>query len=238
MSAALPASEIIIPPKKYEARNRKDSSCGSDLFCQLITSLATGSNEICEQAFRRRIAEHPLRMPLNANHPVSVASPLDSFHGTVIGTRGDSQVPTRRGHRLMMRAVNFTAAAARDCAQAAALLKRRRVARIVFRFRREVFFPVWDGGARLCPQVLYQGAAQIDVQELATVADGQNRLLFGESMFQDGSISGFTSQIRWRRQALVYSVIFRRLDVSRTAGQDKGIQGRKRAVKLDWVRQG
>jgi hypothetical protein len=85
---------------------------------------------------------------------------------------------------------------------------------------------------------LYQGAAQIDVQELATVADGQNRLLFGESMFQDGSISGFTSQIRWRRQALVYSVIFRRLDVSRTAGQDKGIQGRKRAVKLDRVRQG
>src|SRR5258706_4972555 len=133
----------------------------------------------------------------------------------------------------MMRAVDFASPAARDFRQEAAQLERSGMARIVFRFRREILFSVWRGRAGLGSQILYQGAAQIDIEELATVADGQNRLLFGQGMFQDRAVSGFSSQVRRRRKTLVYGAIFRPLDITGTAQQDSPVQGWKSAVKLN-----
>src|SRR5713101_6526715 len=135
-------------------------------------------------------------MPLNAHDPVRVPSPLDAFHRTVIGMRGNAQVFTRNLDGLMMRTVDFASPAACDCGKAAALLECRRVARIVLRFRYQVLFSVRYACTGLGPQVLDQSAAQIDVQELTTVADSQ--------------VSCFPSQISGFREAAVHGSIFRR----------------------------
>jgi len=81
-------------------------------------------------------------------------------------------------------------------------------------------------------------ATQIDVQELATVADCQDGFLLGKGMFQDGSVSGLSSQVGRRREALAYGSIFRWLYIRGATRQNEGVQGRKRPIKLDRVRQG
>src|SRR5258706_14318569 len=119
----------------------------------------------------------------------------------------------------MMRAVDFASPAARDFRQEAAQLEKSGMARIVFRFQLEILFSMWRGRAGLGSQILYQGAAQIDIEEMATVADGQNRLLFGQGMFQDRAVSALSGQVRRRRKTLVYAATSPRLGISRTVRQ-------------------
>src|ERR1700757_2688538 len=102
-------------------------------------------------------------MPLNADHPVRVASPLDGFDGAVVGVRGDPQALTRRCDSLMMRAVDFASPSARNRGEQATLLECSGMAGIILGFGHNVFFSVRQGCAGLRSQILDQSAAQVDV---------------------------------------------------------------------------
>ena len=73
MSAALPASEIMRPPK-LETRNQKieksnQPTTGLSLLSDGLTR-ASGSYEILKKTLRKRVLRHALGMPLNTDDPV------------------------------------------------------------------------------------------------------------------------------------------------------------------------
>src|SRR6267143_1901948 len=73
MSAALPASEIMWPPK-LETENQKSEKSNQpttslSLLSDGLTG-ASGSYEILEKTLRKRVLRHALGMPLNADDPV------------------------------------------------------------------------------------------------------------------------------------------------------------------------
>src|SRR6266403_5330346 len=85
MSAALPAREIMKPPKletlksKFENMKRASLSFGRDGLMG-----ARDDQEFFEEPLRKIIlGRHPLRMPLEADNPVRVANPLHCFDDPV-----------------------------------------------------------------------------------------------------------------------------------------------------------
>src|ERR1700687_4508662 len=113
ISAALPASEIMIPPRivtsetqrsKFEkrtARSRSFRTIRRTLNLWRHCSACSG-HKFPEQPFRAAIAGHAFGMPLHAGHPVRVAGPLDAFHGPVAGARGNPKALDRLLDRLIM----------------------------------------------------------------------------------------------------------------------------------------
>src|SRR3954452_10711242 len=63
-------------------------------------------HEIREQFVGERIANHALGVPLNANHPVQVAVPLDAFDHAVGSLHRHSQVLAGPVDRLVVAAVD------------------------------------------------------------------------------------------------------------------------------------
>src|SRR4029077_18630773 len=99
-----------------------------------------GSDEITEQPLGERVAEHALRVPLNAYYPVGVAIPFDGFDGAIVCTRSDAQILSRFLDGLVMRTVDAGFGAAGNCLEAAAGFKLGAVDGIVFGFRDDVLF--------------------------------------------------------------------------------------------------
>src|SRR5712692_2716874 len=98
-----------------ENRNSKSGRRPVDLiirqFLNFLRDGAVGgacsSDKLAEQALRKRVAEHTLGMPLNANYPIRVTGPLDPFDCSVAGTGGHSEVVTGLVNRLVMAAVDL-----------------------------------------------------------------------------------------------------------------------------------
>src|SRR5215469_13400950 len=87
-----------------------------------------------------------------------------------------------------MRTVDLRFGSPRKPGQAASRLKASHMPRIVQRFGPQILLAVWDFRVCLALQVLDQRPAQIDVQKLAAITNGQNRLSFGKSVFKDGAV--------------------------------------------------
>src|SRR6266436_404502 len=105
MSAALPAREIMTPPKvetrksKLENRNRPTSA---------VRDGCAGSLPQCAKQRRcQRIALHSLRMPLYADDPVFVRLVLDRFDYTIGSNRGDAQAAAQIPDGLVMRSIDL-----------------------------------------------------------------------------------------------------------------------------------
>ena len=98
--------------------------------------------------------------------------------------------------------------------------------RIVLGFRHEILFAMRRCGRRLRPKILNERAAQIDVQELAAVADGQDRLFLGKGMLEDGTVSLFPRRIRGRGQPPVDRTVLPGRNVRGAAGEDKAVERR------------
>src|SRR5260370_32197068 len=92
-----------------------------------------------EQSGRKRIAPHPLRMPLNANDPMFMRLMLDGFDHAIGSKRGDAQTAAQVADGLMMRSVYpdiessasiLKAASGRELSNLAAWLDPRLVRRV------------------------------------------------------------------------------------------------------------
>ncbi len=92
-----------------------------------------------EQSGRKRIAPHPLRMPLNADDPMFMRLMLDGFDHSIRSNRGDAQTAPQITDGLMMRSVythaessatTLKAASGRELGNLAAWLNTRLVRRV------------------------------------------------------------------------------------------------------------
>src|SRR5215467_32212 len=138
-------------------------------------------------------------MPLHARDPVGVPSPFDAFNRTVRSTRGNAQIPARLLNRLMVRTVDYSLGVSGKRAQAASVLERGSVSGIFFwfwpAFRRQVFLLMGRCCASFDLKILNQRATQVDVQELAAVANSQDRLSFCKSVPQNGTVRPLPSHV-------------------------------------------
>src|SRR6266436_2830891 len=232
MSAALPASEIMIPPESFESKIflAKNSNFQRD-------RAAGRGDEVTEQPLGKRIASHALRMPLNPEHPIRIAGPFDPFDDSIRRVRGDAQILSRLLNCLMMRTVDLRLPATSNTRQPAAGFERCAMNRVVFAFRHSVLLPVRSRRPQLTAQILDKCSAKIDVQELATITDGQYGLFLGQSVFQNraaGLLAGRVSRLRF---AAVYGAVFGGLNVGRASGKHEGIQPGKKELQTDRVLQ-
>src|SRR5437868_394204 len=118
--AALPAGEIMKPPRKCGTTKREDRTrkCLKQSLGFVPYQLAgvagpLGSgNKFCEQRARKPIARHALGMPLHTDDPARTALPFDGFDGAVGSMRSDCQVFSRHRNGLVMAAVDCAGGAA------------------------------------------------------------------------------------------------------------------------------
>src|SRR5580658_10552279 len=107
MSAAFPASEIMIPPRcdEYEERFKpvgpKLRFHGRDVACSL-----GGSDQPRKQAIGQPVSPHAFRVPLNPNNPIGIAGPFHALHDAVRSLAGNAQLPSRLRDGLVMGAVH------------------------------------------------------------------------------------------------------------------------------------
>jgi len=92
-----------------------------------------------EHSGRKRIAPHPLRMPLNADDPMFMRLMFDGFDHSIGSNRGDAQTGPQVADGLMMRSVYtqaessatiLKAASGRELSNLAAGLNTRLVRRV------------------------------------------------------------------------------------------------------------
>src|SRR5712692_10221954 len=112
MSAALPASEIMIPPRTNRQLSISEA-CPTKRTCQLnfvrerSAIAARRAHKIREQPLRQGVSRHALRVPLNPNDPVRVARPFDALNGSVRSLRRNAKVFPRSVNCLMMATVDL-----------------------------------------------------------------------------------------------------------------------------------
>src|SRR6202011_3268986 len=131
-----------------------------------LASLTGRGNEVPKQSFRKRISEHAFGMPLNTDDPVRIAGPFDGLDGAVRSMRGDLQAFSNTLDSLMVRAIHRRFNGSGNFGEAASFLKGRGMNRVVRRLRDNVVLGVRYGRIRLLTQILNQGAAQINIEEL------------------------------------------------------------------------
>src|SRR5881275_767829 len=250
MSAALPAREIMTPPignQKIEIGRSKLENQELSLAwsfrreprprnrnwpCLRLVSDGRAAR-VCgsgykraEQSLGKGVSKHTLGMPLHSGNPVGIARPLHTLDRAVGRARSDAQVLAWLLNRLMVRTVDDRLRAARERSEATSGFQRSWMGRVVrrfwFGFRRKVLFLMSGRGARLGLEVLDERASQMHIEELAAVADGQDRLLFRQSMPEDSAVGFFPSQFRRRTQPPVHRAVSRRFYVRGAAGKHKG----------------
>src|SRR5450432_976499 len=108
MTAALPASEIMMPPKRVNSENSKiDEAEILGLLHDRTARAANHLNKFGEQTLRQKIVGHALGMPLDADDPVCAADPLDALNGAIWGAGGDAEVFARLVDGLVVTAVDL-----------------------------------------------------------------------------------------------------------------------------------
>src|ERR1700737_1289787 len=188
------------------------------------TGLTRRGDEIPKQSFRKGVSEHAFGMPLHSHDPVRVAGPFDGLDGAVRSMRGDLQAFSNTLDGLMVRAIHRRLHGSGNFGEATGLLKGRGMNRIVLRLRDDVVLGVRYGRVRLLAQILNQGAAQINVQELAAVANSPDRFFFAESVLQNGAIGVFARGIGRLGLAAIDLPVFGGCDVGRASWQNEAIE--------------
>src|ERR1700676_3407410 len=135
------------------------------------TSLTGRGNEVFKQSFRKGISEHAFGMPLHADDPVRIAGPLERLDGAVGSVRGDLQAFSYALHSLMVRAIHRRLNDTSNFGNTTCRLKGGGMNRVGLRFWHDVVLGMRYGRVCLLTQILNQGAAQINIQELAAVAN-------------------------------------------------------------------
>src|SRR5260370_5764238 len=163
-------------------------------------------------------------VPLDADEQSGIAGPLDRFDNSVWSVSRDVQILSWLRNGLVMRAVDGGLGAACNRSQTATGFQRGVVNRIFLGFGPDVFLAMRRGSAGLGPEVLDERASQIDVEKLAPITDGQNGLLLGKGVLENGAISFVAQGVCGRGQTAIYGTIFAGIHVRLAAREYVGIK--------------
>src|SRR5215472_6136989 len=173
-------------------------------------------------------------MPLDTGYPVRITDPLDALNDSVGSTRGNAQILARLLNRLVVGAVYDRLRVFSKGGEVASGLECGRVNGIFFWFRpffrHEVPLPMGRGSAGFHFKVLNQSPTQIDIQELAAIANGQYRLFFGKSVLENRTIRLLPGGVGGSRHSAVHRAVGLRVDVSWAAGEHKSVHCWNEAV--------
>src|SRR6202011_4682276 len=133
--------------------------------------------------------------------------------------RGDLQAFSDALDSLMVRAIHRRFNGAGNFGKTASFLKGRGMNRVVPPLRDDVVLGVRYGRMRLLTQMLNQGTAQINIEELGAIANRQDRFFFAESVLQNGAVGVFSRGIGRLGLAAIYLSILRGCDVGRASWQ-------------------
>src|SRR5262249_12334789 len=128
-------------------------------------SVASGRYEAAENVGGEG-AVHAFGVPLDADHPVGVACPFDSFDDAVGCMRGDAKVAAGCADRLVMGAVDVRGGRAGERHEAGI----GNECNVVLRIVAAAFGGVRDVRAGFAGNVLHEAAAAVDVEKLVAVA--------------------------------------------------------------------
>jgi len=193
-------------------------------------------NELLKQALRERIIRHALRMPLNSYDPIGVTSPFHAFDGAIRCVGSDTELFTGLVNSLVMATVDVRGG--RPCQlRENASHSQYGIMSLVATFSScgEICSPVRNGVPTVWPNigdVLNQGAFEMDVENLAAVANGQHRLRRPECVRENR----FVGRVSIGVQSLCLGV-FRRaiaagVHIRWAARQNKSVQFFELAGKL------
>ena len=215
---------------KSKLENRK--SANLRLVSNGVACTCSSRDEVTKKPLGKGVSEHALRMPLDAHDPVGVAGPLDAFDGSVRRMRRNAQIFARLCDGLVVRAVYLRPGVPRNCREPAAGFKGGGVDRVLFGFRRDVLFSMWRPGSGFGAKILDECSPKVNVEKLATVANGENRLFLGERVTEDGSIGLLTREVGGRGKAAIDRTVFARLHIGRASGKDEGVQTGEKVSQL------
>src|SRR6266853_116372 len=196
MSAALPASEIIKPPKsKLEIRKPRPSAvrgCCSRCLHQRA-----------EKRCSKRVALHSFGVPLHSDDPMFVRLVLDSFDHPIGSNRGDAQAMAQIPDGLVVRSIDLDIEPAVTFREARSGCKLGDFASWldsrgmygVGRSGRQAFPAVLNLSVQFAGDVLVETAAEADVEALASIANGKNRFSGSEGV----QISDLCGEFIWRK---------------------------------------
>src|SRR5258708_4692492 len=193
-----------------------------------------------EKRLGKRVAGHTLRVPLNPHDPMLAWLVLDGFDHAIRRYGGNAQTVTEVAHRLMMRAVyvqrkpivaSLEAASASELGDFAALLDPSRMDWVIS-FGWQALAAVDDIRMEFAGNVLIKRAAETHVEALAPIADGEDGLTSGKSMFQDSEVGPLAISVGVVGLLLARRVVQRGVDISRCARENKSVQVRDLGGKL------
>src|SRR5690242_65517 len=140
------------------------------------------------------LADRIFRMPLDAE-AIAVARGLDPLDHAVGGERIDDHALAHRLHRLVMGAVDLKLIGTADAMEQGALGDADAMARL----RARIGLLMGERVADLVRDVLDQGAAENDVQQLLTAADAEHRHVAGERALGDLDLEGGALRLQLHR---------------------------------------
>jgi len=127
--------------------------------------------------------------------------------------------------------VSFEAASATELGDFAALLDPRRMDWVIS-FGWQALAAVDDIRMEFAGNVLIKRAAETHVEALAAIADGEDGLTSGKSMFQDSEVGPLAISVGVVGLLLARRVVQRGVDISRCARENKSVQVRDLGGKL------
>src|SRR5487761_377251 len=230
MSAAFPASEIMVLLNVMEEnlycvrplRMRKPLCDGAK-----ILTANRGDTRCCHKITKKRLREciiaHSLRMPLHPGYPVRIAGPFHRFDHAIRRKSRHAQISSRLANRLMMRAVDLRFESAGDFRHSRIRLKPHGMERL-----RLTFAPPPCMLARMLARrsqfawnILDKAAAQMDVQNLHSVTNGQHGLAFAKRMFEERHVRALKVRVRFGGLEMPRVTVERGINVRRAARKYK-----------------
>src|ERR1700730_4216035 len=134
-------------------------------------------DKIPEQRLGESVTGHTFGMPLDSDHPIGIAGPLDAFDDSIRSLGGHTKVFAGCIDRLVVAAINPCHRSLIESGQPAVGTEIRLVLAIPLAGAgQEIRGAVRYRAGPLDEDVLNQGALEMNVQNLATIANGQNRL--------------------------------------------------------------
>src|SRR5260370_6397642 len=182
-------------------------------------------------------------MPLACAHPVFVRLVLGGFDHAIGGDCGGAQAAAQIPDGLVMRSIDLhvecsvlirVAGDGRKLSDFSAWVDSRGVYG-VGGIGRQAFPAVLNLSVQLAGDVLVETAAEADVEALASIANGKNRLGGGEGVFDDGEIGFFSAQVGLVRFWSARPAVKRRMYVRGGTRASEGVQISHLCRELIWA---
>jgi hypothetical protein len=216
-------------PPTLEVKNSKIELGNASLrFVSHGLTDAGRSNELLKQALGERVIRHALRMPLYSDDPIRIASPFDAFDSAIRGPRRYAELFPGFVDGLMMATVDVGHRGTSKPCEQGSRSQNGVVGLITARssggeIRTAMSDSLWPSRPNI-GDVLNERALQINVENLATIADGQYWLRGTKGVSKNGFVRRISTGVQGLRFRVSRGTVSVRIHIGGATRQNKGVQ--------------